>query len=69
VKIQQLLEGSPSKFSAPTIDFKALSDLPAKPHTSLEVLQAMLVLHKMIHAQTVAYGGEHSKLLPAGITK
>jgi hypothetical protein len=62
-----------SKFAKPEIEFKKLDDLPGKgfgkPHTAAAVMAAMKVLHKMLHAQAAAYGGEDSKLLAAGIAE
>lgn len=64
---------SPSNFAKSEIKFDKLDDLPnkgkGKPHTSDEVMKAMAVLHKMIHAQAQHYGGKESKLLPAGIAE
>ena len=64
---------SPSNFAEPEIKFNKLDDLPGKglgkPHTPDQIMAAMKVLHKMIHAQARAYGGKNSKLLPAGIAE
>lgn len=64
---------SPSNFARPKVRFKRLDDLPNKgkgaPHTADEIMAAMKVLHRMVHAQAAAYGGEHSKLLPVGIAE
>lgn len=61
---------TPSDFQPPVIQFKKLDDLPpGRPNTSDEVMRAMTVLHKMLHAQSEAYGGKDSKLLAAGIAE
>lgn len=64
---------SPSDFAAPEIEFKKLDDLPGKglgkAYTPDQIMAAMKVLHKMIHAQAKAYGGKNSKLLAAGIAE
>ncbi len=64
---------SPSDFAPPEIEFNKLDDLPnkgkGKPHTAADIMKAMAVLHKMIHAQAKHYGGKESKLLPAGIAE
>lgn len=64
---------TPSDFAAPEIEFKKLDDLPGKgkgkPYTADEIMRAMKVLHKMIHAQAKHYGGKNSKLLQAGIAE
>jgi len=64
---------TPSNFAAPEIKFKKLDDLPGKgkgkPHTAAEIMHAMKILHRMIHAQAEKYGGKDSKLLPAGIAE
>lgn len=61
---------SPSNWALSTIKFKKLDDLPkGKPHTSDAIMAAMRVLHRMIHAQAIAYGGKKSKLLPVGIAE
>lgn len=66
-------EGSPSDFAKPEIKFKKLDDLPNKgkgpAYSPSDIMIAMKALHKMIHAQAAAYGGPHSKLLPAGIAE
>lgn len=61
---------SPSDFAKPEIKFKKLASLPSdKPYSFADVMAAMKVLHKMIHAQAKAYGGKGSKLLQAGIAE
>lgn len=64
---------SPSNFAAPEVKFNKLDDLPGKgkgkAYSPAEIMKAMKVLHKMIHAQAKAYGGKHSKLLAAGIAE
>lgn len=51
-------------------DFKKLDDLPkGRPHTYDEVMKAMGVLHKLILAQSHAYGGKHSKYIPAQVVE
>lgn len=64
---------SPSDFAKPEIKFKKLDDLPNKgkgpAYSPSDIMTAMKALHKMIHAQAAAYGGPHSKLLPAGIAE
>lgn len=67
------MSGNPFDFAAPEVEFKKLDDLPGKgkgkPNTAADIMKAMAVLHKMIHAQAAAYGGKNSKLLPAGIAE
>jgi hypothetical protein len=59
-----------SDWAPPEIDFDKLDDLPkGRPHTQQEVMAALKVLFKMIHAQARAYGGKNSKLLPVGIAE
>jgi hypothetical protein len=61
---------TPSDWAAPVIKFKKLDDLPkGAPNTADQVMVAMRALHKMVHAQALAYGGKNSKLLPVGITE
>lgn len=64
---------APFDFSKSKIKFKKLDDLPnkgkGKPYTPDQIMKAMAVLHKMIHKQAEYYGGEDSKLLPAGIAE
>lgn len=61
---------SPSDFAKSEILFKLLDDLPkGKPYTHDEIMDAMKILFKMVHAQSDAYGGKNSKLLPAGIAE
>lgn len=61
---------TPSDFAKPELEFNKLDDLPkGKPHTAADIMKAMAVLHKMIHAQAAHYGGKNSKLLPAGIAE
>lgn len=71
MKVIELLEGSPSDFAPTEIKFKKLDDLPknGKAYTPAEIMAAMKVLHKMVHAQADAYGGKRSKLLPVGIAE
>jgi hypothetical protein len=66
---------TPSDFAEPEEEFKSykkLDDLPprgAKLNSKDDVMKAMAVLHRMIHAQAKAYGGKNSKLLPVGIAE
>jgi hypothetical protein len=61
---------TPSDFAKPEVEFNKLDDLPkGRPNTAAEVMKAMAVLHKMIHAQAKHYGGKNSRLLPAGIAE
>jgi hypothetical protein len=61
---------SPSDFAPAIIKFKKLDSLPrGTVHSSDDVMKAMVVLHRMIHAQAQAYGGKNSKLLPVGIAE
>lgn len=62
---------TPSDFSKSPISFTKLDDLPkgGKAYSQFEVLKAMLVLHKMNHKQSDAYGGKNSKLYPVGIAE
>lgn len=65
---------SPSEFAPPEPEFaeyKKLDDLPknGKVHTAAEIMKAMAVLHRMVHAQAKAYGGKNSRLLAAGIAE
>lgn len=62
---------SPSDFAKSEIKFNKIDDLPkgGKAATADQIMHAMRVLHKMIHAQAHAYGGKNSKLLPAGIAE
>lgn len=62
---------SPSDFAKSEIKFDKIDDLPkgGKAATADQIMAAMRVLHKMIHAQAHAYGGKNSKLLPAGIAE
>ena len=47
-----------------------LDDLPkGRPHTYAEIMTAMTVLHKMLIAQSHAYGGKNSRYIPAGIAE
>jgi hypothetical protein len=61
--------GNPFDFAKPVIKFNKLDDLPKKPHTPQEVIAALKVLHKMVHAQADHYGGKHGILLPAQISE
>jgi hypothetical protein len=61
--------GNPFDFAKPVIKFDKLDDLPKKPHTPEEVIKALQVLHKMVHAQADHYGGKNGKLLPAQIAE
>lgn len=61
---------TPSDWAEPEIDFKRLDDLPpGAPHTQAAIMDAMRMLHKLVHAQAKAYGGKNSKLLQAGIAE
>jgi uncharacterized tellurite resistance protein B-like protein len=61
---------TPSDWAPTEVEFKKLDDLPkGKPNTGDAVMAAMRALFKMIHAQSHAYGGKNSKLLPAGIAE
>lgn len=62
---------SPHKFAKSKIKFNKIDDLPKDgiPASQEQVMRAMSVLYKMIHAQSLAYGGKNSKLLPAGIAE
>lgn len=61
---------TPSDFAKSDIKFDKIDDLPkGKVATADQIMAAMRVLNKMIHAQAKAYGGKNSKLLPAGIAE
>lgn len=49
--------------------FKKLDDLPKHPHSYKEIMKAMAELHRQATAQSHAYGGKNSKLLPVGIAE
>lgn len=60
---------SPSNWAPAEIEFHKLDALPKKPHDKKTIQQAMKVLHRMVHKQAEKYGGNDSKLLPAGIAE
>lgn len=61
---------TPSDWAPAEVEFDKLDDLPkGKPNTNDQIMNAMRVLHRMIHAQAKAYGGKKSKLLPVGIAE
>ena len=60
---------SPSNWAKPIIKFDKLDDLPKKPYTPEEIMAAMKILYRQVHAQSEAYGGKDSKLLPVGIAE
>ena len=60
---------SPSDFAPAKIKFKKLDHLPAKPYSPAEINSAMHVLYRQVVAQSDAYGGKFSKLLPVGIAE
>jgi hypothetical protein len=67
------MAGNPFDFAKPIIKFKKLDDdgkgKENKPYTHDEVMAALAVLHKMIHAQAEHYGGMNGKLLQAGVVE
>jgi hypothetical protein len=46
---------------------KKLEHTPEVPHTIEDVMRAMTELHKLVLAQSHAYGGKNSKYLPAQV--
>jgi hypothetical protein len=48
---------------------KKLDDLPKMPHSMADVMKAMAELHKLVLKQSAAYGGKHSKYLPAHVVE
>lgn len=62
-------ETNASKWAAPEIPFDKMDDMPKKPYTPADIMAALKILYKQVHAQSDAYGGKDSKLLPVGIAE